>query len=73
MSIAMPANAVTTGQLPVIARTRNTGTEPTGGRHTFDNPAAISVVALGASRCMRGPHAHTAAKVGNRGWRVATP
>jgi hypothetical protein len=69
VSIAVPANAITTGQLPVLARS---APEPTGGRHTFDNPNAVSVVQLGVTRCMRGPHAHTAAKVGNRGWRVST-
>lgn len=67
--IAMPGNAVSTGQLPVIAP--STLVEPTAtGRHHFDNPDAVSVVALGATRCMRGPYAHTAAQVGNRGWRV---
>ena len=69
MSIAAPENAVTTGQLP--AYTPAEVAEPTTGRHSFDNPDAVSVVELGGKvRALRGPHAHKAAQVGNRGWRL---
>jgi hypothetical protein len=71
VSIAAPANAITTGQLPVLTPARVA--EPATGRHSFDNPDAVSVVALGVRPCMRGPRAHGAAQVGNRGWRVSAP
>jgi hypothetical protein len=69
VSIAAPANAITTGQLPVLTPAQVA--EPATGRHSFDNPDAISVVELGGkARALRGPRAHKAPQVGNRGWRL---
>lgn len=79
MSVAaMPATVVDTGSLPVMFTAPAAvaavvpPVEPVRNKHHWDNPNAVSVVALGVTRCMRGPRAHSAAQVGQRGWRVAT-